>query len=416
MENGVMMQYFEWNMPNDGDLWNQLKRDASHLHAIGITAVWIPPAYKALKQDDEGYGTYDLYDLGEFDQKETIRTKYGTKQQLQEMIDELHKNQVGVYLDAVMNHKAGADYTEKFMAREVNPDQSTEQLGEPYEIEGWTGFNFPGRGNKYSDFKWHWYHFSGIDCDVVTGKKGIFQIVGEGKTWSEGVDDENGNYDFLMFADIDFDHPEVVEEMKKWGIWVSQELHLDGMRLDAIKHINDQFIAHFLEAVRAKQGQQFYAVGEYWKNDNSSLESQVKDWLKPLAYGLILLRKDGYPCIFYGDYYSIKRKQSPHRPILDILLDARKKYAHGEQLDYFDHPNTIGFTRKGDEAYPHSGLALLISNGEDGDKIMQVGTEHQGEIWHEITGNRQEEVTIDEEGNGKFTVSGSKLAVWVVKI
>ena len=40
MENGVMMQYFEWNMPNDGDLWNQLKRDASHLHAIGITAVW----------------------------------------------------------------------------------------------------------------------------------------------------------------------------------------------------------------------------------------------------------------------------------------------------------------------------------------------------------------------------------------
>ena len=153
MENGVMMQYFEWNMPNDGDLWNQLKRDASHLHAIGITAVWIPPAYKALKQDDEGYGTYDLYDLGEFDQKETIRTKYGTKQQLQEMIDELHKNQVGVYLDAVMNHKAGADYTEKFMAREVNPDQRTEQLGEPYEIEGWTGFNFPGRGNKYSDFR-----------------------------------------------------------------------------------------------------------------------------------------------------------------------------------------------------------------------------------------------------------------------
>ena len=52
MENGVMMQYFEWNMPNDGDLWNQLKRDASHLHAIGITAVWIPPAYKALKQDE----------------------------------------------------------------------------------------------------------------------------------------------------------------------------------------------------------------------------------------------------------------------------------------------------------------------------------------------------------------------------
>ena len=153
MKNGVMMQYFEWNLPNDGNLWKQLKADAAHLHEVGVTAVWIPPAYKARKQDDEGYGIYDLYDLGEFNQKETIRTKYGTRQELQEMIEELHKNQINVYLDAVMNHKAGADYTEKFMAKEVNPDQREEDISEPYEIEGWTGFNFPGRKGKYSDFK-----------------------------------------------------------------------------------------------------------------------------------------------------------------------------------------------------------------------------------------------------------------------
>lgn len=53
MENGVMMQYFEWNLPNDGNLWKQLKEDASHLHEIGVTAVWIPPAYKADEQQDE---------------------------------------------------------------------------------------------------------------------------------------------------------------------------------------------------------------------------------------------------------------------------------------------------------------------------------------------------------------------------
>lgn len=64
MENGVMMQYFEWNLPNDGMLWKRLKDDASHLHEIGISAVWIPPAYKGHEQADEGYGTYDLYDLG----------------------------------------------------------------------------------------------------------------------------------------------------------------------------------------------------------------------------------------------------------------------------------------------------------------------------------------------------------------
>ena len=193
MENGVMMQYFEWNLPNDGMLWKRLKDDASHLHEIGISAVWIPPAYKGHEQADEGYGTYDLYDLGEFDQKGTIRTKYGTKQELQEMIEELHRNQIGVYLDAVMNHKAGADYTEWFMAQEVDPGQRENATSEPHEIEGWTGFDFPGRGNMYSNFKWHWFHFSGTDYDVSRKKEGIFQILGEGKHWSEGVDDENGN-------------------------------------------------------------------------------------------------------------------------------------------------------------------------------------------------------------------------------
>mgnify|MGYP000526780533 CR=1 FL=1 len=97
------MQYFEWNLPNDGNLWKQLKEDASHLHEIGVTAVWIPPAYKADEQQDEGYATYDLYDLGEFDQKGTVRTKYGTKEELKEMIDELHKNHISVYRYGILH-------------------------------------------------------------------------------------------------------------------------------------------------------------------------------------------------------------------------------------------------------------------------------------------------------------------------
>ncbi len=77
--NGTLMQYFEWYTPNDGQHWKRLQNDAEHLSDIGITAVWIPPAYKGLSQSDNGYGPYDLYDLGEFQQKGTVRTKYGTK-------------------------------------------------------------------------------------------------------------------------------------------------------------------------------------------------------------------------------------------------------------------------------------------------------------------------------------------------
>ena len=480
MENGVMMQYFEWNLPNDGNLWKKLKEDASHLHDIGITAVWIPPAYKADEQQDEGYATYDLYDLGEFEQKGCVRTKYGTKQELEEAIKELQKYQISVYLDVVLNHKAQGDYTEKFMAIEVDPQDRDKTISDEHEIQAWTGYDFNGRNNQYSDFKWHYYHFTGTEYDDKSRKTGIFRILGENKYWAQDVDSENENYDFLLGNDIDLKHPEVIQELNKWGVWVSEELGLKGIRMDAIKHMEAQFIKQFLENLRSNLGDDFFAVGEYWKGDfdtlkeylefvdykinlfdvplhykmfqagnegrnfdftkfpentlvsnfpenavtfvdnhdsqhGSSLESQVKSWFKPIAYGLILLMEKGYPCIFYGDYYGMDGNPSPHKLTIDILLDARRRYAYGEQILYFDHPNTVGLVRKGNEEHPGSGLAMLLSNGEDGNKIMNVGVERKGETWHEITGNITDEVAIDDEGNGDFLVNGGKLAVWVKK-
>lgn len=145
----------------------------------------------------------------------------------------------------------------------------------------------------------------------------------------------------------------------------------------------------------------------------SSLESAVEDWFKPSAYALILLMKEGYPCIFYGDYYGVSGNPPMHRAIIDNLLEIRKNHAFGEQNYYFDHPNTIGFTRVGDEEHPHSGVAVLISNGEDGDKVMNVGKQHAGETWKEATGNVEETVSIDGEGNGRFLVHGGNVAVWI---
>jgi alpha-amylase len=95
------------------------------------------------------------------------------------------------------------------------PDR-TEETSEPYEIEAWVGFDFPGRGDKYSSQKYRWEHFSGTDYDAKTKKRGIFKIVGENKGWSNSVDNESGNADFLMFADIDYSHPEVQKNVKNW--------------------------------------------------------------------------------------------------------------------------------------------------------------------------------------------------------
>ncbi len=54
--------------------------------------------------DDVGYGVYDLYDLGEFAQKGTVATKYGTRPEYLEAIAALHRYGVAVYADIVLDH------------------------------------------------------------------------------------------------------------------------------------------------------------------------------------------------------------------------------------------------------------------------------------------------------------------------
>lgn len=46
-------------------------------------------------------------------------------------------------------------------------------------------------------------HLAGIDWDARTQKRGVYQIVGKGhRGWSPNVDNELGNYDYLLGADV----------------------------------------------------------------------------------------------------------------------------------------------------------------------------------------------------------------------
>ena len=78
--NGTMIQFFHWYSDGNGQLYDQIKNSADYLNELGISSVWFPPAYKGAGGGySVGYDPYDLFDLGEFDQKGTVPTKYGTK-------------------------------------------------------------------------------------------------------------------------------------------------------------------------------------------------------------------------------------------------------------------------------------------------------------------------------------------------
>lgn len=58
-----------------------------------------------------------------------------------------------------------------------------------------------------------------------------------------------------MFADLDFNHPEVAEDVKNWGVYVAKELKLKGIRFDAIKHYSEQFLSDFIHHLDENTGQ-----------------------------------------------------------------------------------------------------------------------------------------------------------------
>jgi alpha-amylase len=147
----------------------------------------------------------------------------------------------------------------------------------------------------------------------------------------------------------------------------------------------------------------------------STADIGVEDCFKPLAYSLILLRQEGYPTMFWGDLYGRKGKYADGPSCggqLPVLSLARKLYAYGQQDDYFDEPNCIGFVRRG--TWDHKdGLACVMSNTVPGQKRMAVGLEHKGEVWTDLLGWEKMQVEVDSEGYGIFPCPSMSVSVWV---
>jgi alpha-amylase len=185
------------------------------------------------------------------------------------------------------------------------------------------------------------------------------------------------------------------------------------------------------------------------------MDAPVQPEFLPLAYALILLRQAGYPCVFYGDIFGISEpfasKPNYNKWISDLIL-ARKLYAYGEQQDYFQEASCIGWVRKGlsqSGGSQAAGMAVLMSwvgkeveaHGELsstarpswmrrlsslGDKFgkqrsgpksyqkrMNVGAQHAGEVWTDVSRVYPERIIIDRDGYGVFTCKKNSVVIYL---
>jgi alpha-amylase len=482
MKNGVMLQAFQWHAPDDGQLWTELRDRAAALATVGFTSIWLPPAYKSHRgSDDVGYGVYDLHDLGEFDQKGAVRTRYGTKAELIAAVRALRGAGLQVCADVVLNHRLGADELEPVRVRPVRAADRDIISDSVIESRAWSRFTYAGRGGAHSVFEWRAEHFTAfdyIDPAPATASERMLYLM-QGKRFSEDVSSELGNFDYLMGCDVDQDHPDVRAELCAWARWFVDTTGVDGVRLDAVKHFPSSFVRDLLGHLRNQRpDRELYAVSEYWSGDaaemlqyvestesrtdifdvplhlrladasragkafdlrtvfngsivaarpdlavtfvdnhdtepGQSLQSWVEPWFKPLAYALILLRRDGYPCVYAADYWGGPHAPTPLQsfgPLLDTLLQLRHAHGHGEQHDYFEQANCIAWVRTGDAE--HAGpMVVVLSNGDEGRVRINVGV--AGATFVDAVKQLDDRVVTDADGMGEFGCPAGSMAVWV---
>ncbi len=409
--NDTMFQTFYWEIGEEGDeeaneLWRLLADErAEEIADLGITSLWLPPAHKGWQGvSDIGYGVYDLWDLGEFEQpadNTSVRTRYGYRDDLEDALAAIDDTGMDAYYDVVFNHRMGAEKTETVKTSEDSPDMPGE------EIEAWTYFDLEGRDEYYSradEFDWDKNVFDSVDYDDATGTNGTFLF--EGKDWDDTYGDP-----YLMGSNVHYQNEDVVHEMKEWGRWIVNDIGFDGFRLDAIKHVSSDFTDQWLDSVQDSSDDDTFFVAEAWEGNVSSLVEylehvdneeltafdfplrgafedlrdgaldmstledrglvndeeygeravtfvdnhdtdrqgdeygQAIDNRKLQAYTYILMHDTGLPKVYWRDFYIAGMEEE-----LTSLLGARERFAYGEGREAENTTETtLGYIREGSD-------------------------------------------------------------------
>jgi alpha-amylase len=149
--------------------------EAPALAQAGVTELWLPPPTKAFERGNPGYAIYDLWDLGEFDQKGSVRTKYGTRRNWTRRSPLLTRPACSSTWMWCLTTRPGL-MRPSGCPNTGRPRQQDIDLGPDRDIDAWVVFRFDGRSGQYSTMQWNASHFDSVDYDNITHQQQIFRI------------------------------------------------------------------------------------------------------------------------------------------------------------------------------------------------------------------------------------------------
>ncbi|CAK7326976.1 unnamed protein product [Dovyalis caffra] len=201
----ILLQGFNWESHKSGKWYMELKKKAEEISSLGFTVTWLPPPTESVSP--EGYMPKDLYNLN---------SRYGSIDELKDLVKKFHELGVKVLGDAVLNHRCAHYKNENgiwnIFGGRLNWDARAVVADDPH---------FQGRGNKSSGDNFH------------------------------------------AAPNIDHSQEFVRKDLKEWLCWLREEIGYDGWRLDFVRGFWGGYVKDYLDA-----SEPYFAVGEYWDSLN----------------------------------------------------------------------------------------------------------------------------------------------------
>ncbi|CAN8098403.1 unnamed protein product [Discula destructiva] len=222
--------------------WTGLINHLDYIQDMGFTAVQISPVIHNIENDTivgdsyHGYWQDDLYALNEH---------FGTRAELLQLADELHSRDMYLMVDVVVNNMAQAfdnTYPPPVDYALIEPFDNKDYYHPYCNVTDWT---------NQTDYQDCWLYPLGV-----------------------------------ALADLRTEEDEIVTMFGSWIKELVSNFSIDGLRIDAAKHVNDDFLPKFVEASGV------FALGEV-------LTGEVSDFCPYQSNGYL----SGMPN--YLDYYKI---------------------------------------------------------------------------------------------------------------
>ncbi len=247
-----------------------IERHLGYIADLGCTAVWLSPVFENDDAPDPRSSSYHGYAIRNY---LAVDPRFGTKQDLIDLVEAAHRRGLRVFLDAVANHAGNVFYYPEHQPYFYSDDSRQ------YEIGGWNHPDYP--------------------LPVELRNPAYFHRRGEIRAWAWDSLPETQWGDFFSLKGFNNDEtPDglalqdiIIDAHRYW----LREADIDGYRMDAVKHMGEMAVARFCQALReyaySLGKSEFFLFGELVAGDAAinryagpNTRSRVGD--KTVFYGL----------------------------------------------------------------------------------------------------------------------------------